>query len=435
MKKLLLSFLAAAVLAFGTSHAQQVQPLDEIVAVVDEDVILKSELDRALANIMAQYAGQQDQLPPLPILQRQVLERLILMRLQTERAAATGIRVTDAEVDATIGAIASQNGMGVDQLRAQLASDGMSFDDFRSSLREELMTQRLRQRFAQSRVVVSEGEVDAAMRSIAGGSQYRLAHILVALPDGATPEQVEVAQEKIDGIKALIDRGDMEFTAAAVRYSDSPNALEGGDLGWRRPDEIPPAFGSAVRTMQPGDVLGPVRGPSGFQLLQLVDVRDASAAGGGAQTQYHARHILIRTGQDAAGDDEARARAEALRARIVSGEDFAAVAAEASEDASSAARGGDLGWFGANDFGPEFGAQLAPLEDGGVSQPFRTQAGWHVVQRIASRQAEVDDEQRRAAIRESIGQRKMEDEWERFLREMRSEAYVDIRIGAGADGG
>src|SRR5690606_2550885 len=432
MKKLLLSFLAAAVLAFGTSHAQQVQPLDEIVAVVDEDVILKSELDRALANIMAQYAGQQDQLPPLPILHRQVLERLILMRLQNESAAATGIRVTDAEVDATIGAIASQNGMGVDQLRAQLASDGMSFDDFRSSLREELMTQRLRQRFAQSRVVVSEGEVDAAMRSIAGGSQYRLAHILVALPDGATPEQVEVAQEKIDGIKALIDRGDMEFAAAAVRYSDSPNALEGGDLGWRRVDEIPPAFGPAVNTMQPGDVFGPTRGPSGFQLLQLVDVREG--AGGGPVTQYQARHILIRTGPDSDAE-EARARAEAVRARIAAGEDFGAVATEVSEDASSAARGGDLGWFGQNDFGPDFGAQLAPLEDGEVSQPFRTQAGWHVVQKLASRQVEVDDQQRRAAIRESIGQRKMEDEWERFLREMRSEAYVDIRIGAGADGG
>src|SRR5690625_828410 len=434
MKKLLLSLFAAAALAFGSAHAQQVQPLDQIAAVVDEDVILKSELDRALGNITSQYAGREDQLPPLPILQRQVLERLILMRLQTERAAATGIRVSDAELDARVEAIARQNQMGVGQLRAQLAMDGMAFDDFRSSLREELMTQRLRQRFAQSRVVVSEGEVDAAMKASAGGTQYRLAHILVALPDGPTPEQINTAREKIEGIKALIDRGDMEFTAAAVRYSDSPNALEGGDLGWRRVDEIPPAFGSAVQGMQPGDILGPTRGPSGFQLLQLVDLRQGGA-NAGTQTQYHARHILIRSGQDPAQDEEARARAEALRARIVAGEDFAAVAEEASEDPSSADRGGDLGGFGANDFGPEFGAQLAPLQDGDVSEPFRTHAGWHVVQRVASRQAQVEDEQRRAAIRESIGQRKMEDEWERFLREMRSEAYVDSRIGAGAQAG
>ena len=433
MKNLLLSLLAAALLC-GTAHAQQVQPLDEIVAVVDEDVILKSELDRAMNNILAQYAGQEAQLPPMAILQRQVLERLILMRLQTERAAASGIRVTDAQIDATVGAIAEQNGMSVDQLRAQLASDGLVFDDFRSSLREELLTQQLQQRFAQGRIVVSEGEVDAAMSAAAaGGSQYRLAHILVALPDGATPEQIGTGQEKVDGIKALIDRGDMEFAAAAVRYSDSPNALEGGDLGWRRADEIPPVFGSAVRTMQPGEVLGPVRGPSGFQLLQLVDVRQQGA--GEAVVQYNARHILIRSGTDAASDDAARARAEALRSRIVAGEDFATVATEASEDASSSARGGDLGWFGANDFGPDFGSQVAPLQDGEVSQPFRTQAGWHVVQKVASREGQVDDERRRAAVRESIGQRKMEDEWERYLRELRSEAYVDIRVGTDADGG
>jgi len=430
MKNFLLSLLAALLLC-GAAHAQQVQPLDEIAAVVDEDVILRSELDRAVANILAQYADQQAQLPPLPILQRQVLERLILMRLQTERASSSGIRVDDGEIDSMVAAIAQQNGMTPDQLRAGVEADGMSFNDFRSSLREELMTQRLRQRFAQSRIVVSEGEVDAALRSRAGGSQYRLAHILVALPDGATAEQIGVAQEKIDGIKSLIDRNDMEFSAAAVRYSDSPNALEGGDLGWRRLDEIPPAFGAAVTSMQPGGVFGPVRGPSGFQLLQLVDVREAGSAGG-TVTQYHARHILVRGGEDAAADAEARARAEALRARVVAGEDFAEVAAGESEDTGSSSGGGDLGWFTAEQFGPEFGNQVGPLEDGDVSQPFRTQAGWHVVQRIASRQAQVDDENQRNAVRESIGQRKLEDEWDRFLRELRSEAFVDIRVGTGA---
>src|SRR5690625_3621760 len=299
--------------------------------------------------------------------------------------------------------------MSIDQLRTELERDGMSFSDFRNSLREELMTQRLRQRFAQSRIVVSEGEVDAAMRSRAGGVQYRLAHILVALPDGATPDQINLGQEQVDGIKSLLDRGDMEFAAAAVRYSDSPNALEGGDLGWRRIDEIPSAFGSAIGSLQPGDVLGPIRGPSGFQLLKLVDVRDASAAG--AVTQYHARHILVRSGQDAAEDAAARARAEALRARVVAGEDFAEVAAEASDDTISAANGGDLGWFTVEQFGPEFGSRVAPLDDGGISQPFRTQAGWHVVQRLAARQAQADDEERRARVRESIGQRMLEDEW------------------------
>lgn len=433
MKNFLLSLLAAALLC-GAAHAQQVQPLDEIVAVVDEDVILRSELDRAVDNILVQYADQQGQLPPLPILQRQVLERLILMRLQTERAASTGIRVDDGEIDSMVAAIAQQNGMAPDQLRAQIESDGMPFNEFRSSLREELMTQRLRQRFAQTRIVVSEGEVDAAMRSLAGGgAQYHLAHILVALPDGATPEEIGLAQEKVDGIKSLLDRNDMEFGAAAARYSDSPNALEGGDLGWRRIDEIPSVFGTAITTMEPGAVHGPVRGPSGFQLLKLVDMSESS--GPGTSTQYHARHILIRSDAGAAGDAEARARAEAARTRIVTGEDFAAVAAEASEDTSSNQDGGDLGWFTLEQFGPDFGNQVAPLEDGDVSQPFRTQAGWHVVQRLASRQGQVDDDQQRNAVRESIGQRKLEDEWERYLREMRGEAFVDIRVDTGGSDG
>ncbi|MDH5822176.1 peptidylprolyl isomerase [Luteimonas sp. RD2P54] len=431
MKKLLFSLIAAAALLGGAAQAQQVQPLERIAAVVDEDVILQSELDRAVANILAQYGDRGDQLPPREILERQVLERLILVRLQTDRAAATGVRVGDAEVDAAVANIAQQNNFTTEQLRQQLENDGMSFADFRSSLREELMIQRLRQRFAQSSISVSDAEVDAALEAQAGGgTQYQLAHILVALPDGATPEQISTAQQKIDGIKGLLDRGEMEFSAAAVRYSDSPNALEGGDLGWRSLDEIPAAFAGQIRNLQPGQVIGPIRGPSGFQLLQLVSTRESAATG--TVTEYQARHILIRTDAQT-GDEAARARAETLRARAAGGADFAELASEHSEDASSRERGGDLGWFTAEQFGPEFGGRVAALEDGAISEPFKTQAGWHVVQRIGSRQASASgNENRRAQVREAIGQRKLEDEWDRFLRQMRGEAFVDIRTGASA---
>lgn len=429
MKNLFPTLLAALLLLGATAQAQDVQPLEAIAAVVDEDVILQGELDRAVANIIAQYADQPDQLPPREILERQVLERLILLRLQTARASGTGVRIGDAEIDAAINGIAQQNGMTVAQLRQQLEADGMAFNDFRNSLREELMVQHLRQRFAQGRIVVTEGEVDAALEQ-SGGTRYRLAHILVALPDGATPEQIGVAEQKIDGIKGLIDRGEMAFPAAAVRYSDSPNALEGGDLGWRSVDEIPPAFASAIRDLQPGQMVGPVRGPSGFQLLQLVEVRDGDSAAGNV-TQYHARHILVRS-PDVSQDDQARERATALHERAVAGGDFEALAREESEDSSSRERGGDLGWFTVDQFGPEFGARVAALPDGGISEPFRTQAGWHVVQRIGTRQTAANDENRRNQVREAIGQRKLEDEWNRFLRELRSEAYVDIRTGAGA---
>ena len=341
------------------------------------------------------------------------------------------MRVSDEEVDQAIAAIAQQNNFTMDQLRQQLASDGMSFDDFRASLRDELMVQRMRQRFAQTRISVSDAEVEAALSAQATGPQYRLAHILVALPEGATPEQIQVGQQKIDGIKGLLDRNEMEFSAAAVRYSDSPNALEGGDLGWRRSDEIPAAFATAVTSLQPGQIIGPIRGPSGFQLLQLVDVRDAAQAGGATVTEFQARHILIRA---TAGDDSAaRARADALRARIAGGADFAEIARENSEDTSTRANGGDLGWFTQDEFGPDFGSQVAALGDGGVSQPFRTQAGWHIVQRMATRQSAGNDNNQRAQAREAIGQRKLEDEWDRYVRELRGEAYVSIRIGPNPD--
>jgi peptidyl-prolyl cis-trans isomerase SurA len=431
LRAFLLAPLLVAALLFGVAaQAQETQPLDGIAAVVDEDVILQSELDRAVANILAQYADRQSELPPRDVLRRQVLERLILVRLQTARAQATGVRISDEELDAAISNIARQNNATPEQLRQQLASDGISYADFRSSIRDELMIQRMRQRFAQSRISVSDAEVDAALATQGSGSQYRLAHILVGLPEGATPEQIATAQQKIDGVKALIDRGEMAFAAAAVRYSDSPNALEGGDLGWRSPDEIPAAFAGAIRSMQPGQIIGPVRGPSGFQLLQLVETRDgAQASSGGSVTQYQARHILIRSGDDTS-DTEAKARIDTLRARIAGGADFAEVAREHSEDASGREQGGELGWFTQDEYGPEFGSRIAAQQDGQVSEPFRTQAGWHIVQRTGSRQVDANDMNRRAQIRETIGQRKLEDEWNRFLREMRGEAFVDIRSGA-----
>ncbi|MGH8033521.1 MAG: peptidylprolyl isomerase [Luteimonas sp.] len=427
---ILAAALLAAVLSLPTTVlAQQTQPIDRIAAVVDEDVILQSELDRALSNILAQYATRQDQLPPRDVLQRQVLERLILVRLQTAKATETGLRVGDEEVDGAASNIATQNKLTPEQMRQQLANDGMSYDDFRNSLRDELLIQRLRQRFAQTRISVSEAEIDATIAAQANsGTQYRLANITIALPEGATAEQIATGQQKVDGVKALIDKGEIAFAAAAVRYSDSPNALEGGDLGWRSLDEIPNAFAGTIGTMTPGQMIGPLRGPSGFQLVQMVETRQADAAAEQNVTQYQARHILIRSTGDS--DSVAKAKIDTLRARISGGADFAQTATDSSDDAVSKTKGGELGWFTQDQFGPEFGTQVAALQDDQVSQPFKTQAGWHIVQRLGARQANVSDDNRRAKMRESIGQRKLEDEWNRYLREMRGEAYVDVRGAA-----
>ncbi len=420
-------FAAGMLLAAVTASAQQ--PLERIVAIVDEDIILQSELDRAVVNIRAQYAGRDQQLPPQNVLERQVLERLILIRLQTARASSSGMKISDEEVNAAVDNIARQNRINSDQLREQLARDGMSFTEFRNSLRDEIVIQRLRQRFAQGRISVSDAEVDAALALQAGGStQYRLAHILVGLPEGATAEQIKLGQTKIDGIKALLDKGEMEFSAAAVRYSDSPNALEGGNLGWRSLDQIPTNFANTIRTMQTGQIIGPIRGPSGFQLIRLEETRNAAAGDAKMVTQYQARHILIRTDGDTT-DAVAKARLDTMRARITGGADFGELAAKSSDDPVTKSRNGDLGWFAQDDYGTEFGTAVTALTDGQVSEPFKTQAGWHIVQRVGSRQINATDENKRSEIRESIGQRKLEDEWNRFLRELRGEAFIDIRIG------
>ncbi len=426
--------LAGALLAFsalsGAARGQEAKPIDRIVAVVEEDVVLRSELDRAVRNIRNQYAGKEDQLPPAEVLERQVLERLILTKLQVDRADSSGIKATDEDVDAAIGRIAAGNQLSVEQLRQQVERDGQSYPDFRRSVHDEILLQRLRQSFGQSRVTVSESEVEAAMAAQASNVQYHLAHILVAIPDGATADQIATGQAKIEGIKALIDKGEMDFAAAAVRYSDSQNALEGGDLGWRGADEIPASFANVIRGMSAGQVIGPIRGPSGFQLLKLVEVRDASEQGAAAITEFHARHILARV-DDSHTDAQARAAIDTLAARLKGGADFAALAKEASQDENTRDQGGDLGWFASDAFGPAFGAQLAALSDGGVSAPFRSDAGWHIVQRVATRQGKGDDSKRNQ-MREAIGRRKLEDEYGRFLREMRGDAFVEIRTASGA---
>jgi peptidyl-prolyl cis-trans isomerase SurA len=439
MKKLFVCLLVAAGFAgaapsFAQAPDAGLQPVDRIAAIVDEDVVLRSELDRAVANVRGQYAGRQVQLPPADVLERQVLERLVLMKLQLARAEQTGVRVTDQEVDGAIAGIAQQNKLSMEQLRAQLANDGTAYEEFRASIREELVIQRLRQRFAQSRIAVTEAEIDAALAAQQGaGAQFRLAHILIGVPEGATAEQIETAKSKIEGVQDLINRGEMDFAAAAVRYSDSPNALEGGDLGWRSLDEIPPAFGQLISQMQPGQVSEPIRGASGFQLVKLVETRVAEQGGAQMVTQVHARHILIRT-ENAVADAAARAKIDTIAARLAGGANFEELARAESQDINTKDKGGDLGWFVPDAYGLAFGGQVSALSDGQVSAPFNTEVGWHIVQRLDTRQTDAGADNRRTQVSDVIGRRKLEDEWNRFLREIRGEAYVvDMRNGIPAD--
>lgn len=405
--------------------AQGTTALDGIVAVVDEDVILRSELDRAVNNIVAQYASQPDQLPPRDVLERQVLDRLVLMRLQLARARDTGIRISDAELTQAVQSVASRNRMTQDQLQQRLAADGISYDEFRNSLREEMIVERMRQRYIQSRVQVSETEIDQllALREI-GGPEVRLANIVVALPDGATQDQIATAERKIQGIRDVISRGELDFRAAAIRYSDAQNALDGGEIGWRGFDAIPPAFAGMIRAMQPGEVSQPIRGPNGYQLIHVVETRES---GQQTVTEYNTQGIMIRV-TPTVPVEVARQKAEALHARLVAGEDFATIARADSDDTMSNTQGGDMGWFVINAWGTAIGNQIESLADGQISQPFQSEVGWHIIKRLGTRVQDVTEQNRRNQAREIIAQRKADEEFERFLRQLRSEAYVESRL-------
>ncbi len=426
---LVLAALLGAFLALpaAPARAQATSPVDSIVAIVDEDVILRSELDRAVGNILTQYADQPGALPPRDVLERQVLDRLVVMRLQLARARQSGIRVSDAELGQAVQSVAQRNRMTPDQLRERLQADGLSYEEFRNTLREEMLVERLRQRYLQSRVQVSEAEIDQllAVREV-GGPEVRLANILVGLPDGATPDQIATAEQKIRGIKSVIEKGELDFRAAAIRYSDAQNALDGGEIGWRGYDAIPPAFLGLVRSLQPGQVSEPIRGPNGFQLIQVIETREA---GQQTVTEYNAQGLLIRV-TPTMPPEAARQKAEELHARLAAGEDFAAIAREHSDDTLSRAQGGDMGWFPVNAWGNAVGNALTQLADGQLSQPFQSDVGWHVIKRLGTREQDVTEQNRRNQAREIISQRKAEEEFERYLRQLRSEAFVESRLTA-----
>jgi len=415
--------------AFGASAAQaqmlSKQPLDRIVAVAEDDVILQSELDRAVASVLAQYQKNPQQLPPRDVLERQVLESLIMLRLQVARAKDTGIRISDADVDQAAQRVAANNKIELSQLRASLTRDGMSYDDFRKSLREQLTVQHMQQRVVQGQANVSDAEVDIllASNSLKSG-EVHLQHILVATPNGADAAQIQSAHDKAEKVKKEIDGG-MDFTAAAIRYSSGQDALQGGDLGWRRYDEVPEAFAELVEGMQPGQVSQPLRGPSGFHIVKLIDRR---ADGKQVVTEFHARHILIKTG-DLVSSDEALKTATDIHHRIVDGhEDFAAVAKHDSQDATTAGGGGDMGWFPVEQYGTRVAEVVSSLKDGEISAPFQTDVGWHVLQRLGTRQQDRTAETKREQAREIIRNRKAEEQYENFLRQLRSESYVEIRL-------
>jgi peptidyl-prolyl cis-trans isomerase SurA len=430
MKRSIALFLIAGAITFS-AHAQLLtpaapasQPLDRIVAVANDDVILQSELTGAVHSVQQQYAGHPEQLPPPDVLQKQVLDRLILMRLQVQKALEQGIHVSDADVDQAVNVVAQQNKITPEQLRAEVERTG-SFAEFRQQLADQVTVQRLHESVVHDSVSVTDSEIDNLLQSPTyKAGEVHLGHIQISIPGGADAAAIQASQAKAEQAETAI-KGGMDFNAAAIRYSDAPNALDGGDLGWRRLDEVPPAFADAVANMQAGDVSPPLRGPTGFHILKLFGQRQP---GRQMVTEFHARQILIKP-SELVTPAQAEQKARDLYDRIVNKhEDFAKLAKANSKDDTTANVGGDMDWFQQNAWGSVIGRALVELKDNEVSQPLQTEAGWHIIQRLGTRQSDLTDEIARNQARQSIGNRKAEQAYDDFLRDLRANAYIKILL-------
>jgi len=418
-----LALLACAGLVRPVAAA--IEPIERIVAVVNDDVVLESELRNRLRTVVAQLRARATRLPPEPVLRRQVLERLIIERLQLQLAERLGIRVDDETLNRAIRDIARRNGMDLETFRAALERDGFSFERFREDIRSEMIIARLQRQQVASRVTVSDREVEEFLASAQAQARraYRVAHILIAVPEAASPEQIAAARREAEAVAARARAGE-DFAALAVAHSDGQKALEGGDLGWRRADELPSVFSDVVPRMKPGEVSEVIRSPSGFHIVKLLEVRGDEPQ---PVEQLRLRQILLRPGE-LLSEEEARLRLERLRERVLAGEPFETLARAHSDDAASAARGGDMGWLSPSELPPEVAEAVRGLSPGEVSRPFRTPAGWHLVQLVERRRSDDTEAYRRARARRLLQQRKVEERLQLWLRQLRDEAYVELRL-------
>jgi peptidyl-prolyl cis-trans isomerase SurA len=409
----------------GGAKSNQPAMIDRIVAVAEDDIILQSDLDQAMQSVKQQYASNPQQLPPDDVLERQVLNRLILMKLQVQHAQEQGIRVSQNDVSNAIANVAANNRMSPDQLRQRIVQSGGSFAAFQQNLADQILVQKLRNQVVQSKVQVTDAEVDNLLKNPSFSmGKVHLEHIEILIPSGASPSDIAAAKAKAEQAEQAI-HGGMDFNAAAIRYSGSQDALNGGDLGWRSMNEIPQAFADLVSRMQPGEVTPPLRGPSGFHIIKLVDRQKGDRD---VVTEYHARQILIKP-SELVSAQQAQQKAEDLYKQITEKhKDFADLAKKNSDDDTSANIGGDLGWFQLQEHGPAVAKVIKSLKKGEVSKPFQTRVGWDIVKLEGIRQSDITDEMRRQRARQAIGNRKAEQAYDDFLRQLRSSSYVDIRI-------
>ncbi len=414
--------LLLACLSWLPPLAAEEEQLDRIVAIVDESVITGRELDRRIELVKVEFRSTGRQLPRDEVLERQVLEALIADSLLLQEASRRGIRITDSQLNQAMQRVARQNNISLSELRNELIAEGIDYNNYRETVRRELAISTLSRQYSQRNATVSEAEVDEFIKASGADTsnlEYRLSHILIALPDAATPEQVSAAQQTAEEVLSRLDQGE-PFDQLANTFSSGDTALQGGDLGWRKKAEIPSLFTTQVLAMEPGDHAGPIRSASGFHVVYLKEQRAFDQV---ISEQIRSRHILIRP-NELISEEDARTRLQEFRERILAGEDFARLARLYSVDYGSGSNGGDIGWMEPGQTVKEYEEVAMRLAPGELSEPFRSQFGWHLLEVTGKRSVDETEQTRRENIHAQLLRQKQREVFSLWKRQLRDEAYI-----------
>lgn len=425
LKFLLLAFFITLPQLLSAQEPSKEIMLDRIVAVVNDGIVLHSELEDQLAVTKRNLAGENIDLPPDDILRRQVLESLVLKQIQLQRAERLGVQVSDEEVNRSLESIALRNGMTLSQLPTALSLQGIDYNLYRDEFRKDLILQQLRARDVGSRISITRSEVDKLLAQNSDNNiEYEVLHLLISVGSDASEDEVAAAQNEAEEIFARLQEGE-DFGPLAISYSDVPDVLNShGNLGYLKANALPSIFAEKVLSMSPGETAAPIRSASGFHLVQLNDIRGVEKV---ITEQRKARHILIQTNQ-VVSDDNARLKLDGILARIRDGEDFAEIAAQESADTTSASQGGELDWASPGTFVTIFEEKLGELEKMEISEPFKSPFGWHIVQLLDTRNYDSTLDTRRNEVAGALRARKFEEESQEWVRQLRDEAYVEIRL-------
>lgn len=406
----------------------KLQTLDRIVAVVNSDVITQSQLDQQLGRIKQRMQRQQQPLPPGDILKQQVLEHAIVTSIQLQLAKRAGIKIDDTRLHNILSDIAQRNQLTLEQFANKIRAEGSDWQAFRERIRRQTAISQLRHMQVGKRVHVSEREIDQFLKSAQGKKLFsydlHLAHIIIQVPSKASPDEIDQAHQQAQQLADKLQQG-ASFTQAAIHYSDAADALKGGDLGWRPASQLPGLYTQASGQLQPGEVSQPLKAGNGFHIVKLLGRRGNS--GKQVITQYKVRHILIES-NTLRSPAEAKALAQKLHDQIAAGASFAKLAKQYSDDPGSGAKGGELGWVSKGQMVPSFEDAMLNTPEGKLSPVFHSQYGWHFLEVEASRQADMSDEYRRMQAANALRQRYYEQQLQLWLRKIRAEAYVDIRL-------